>query len=66
MWLQLNLSGEEITESEATSTDAEFLAGIMEQYEEIASSDEKKVKAIEAENKGGFLVNNFQRDCAVT
>jgi len=48
----LNLNGEHITEDEATSTDAEFLAVIMEQYEEIAfSSDEKKVKAIQAENK---------------
>lgn len=66
MWLQLNLSGEQITEGEATSTDTEFLAGIMEQYEEIASSDEKEIKAIEAANKGGFLVNNFQRDCVLT
>ena len=57
---QLNLNGEQITEGEATSTDAEFLADIMEQYEEIASSDEKKVKTIQAENKGVCLVDNLQ------
>lgn len=47
----LNLNGEEIKEGEATSVDAEFLAGIMEQYEEIASSDAEKLKEIQAENK---------------
>lgn len=35
--------------------DAEFLAGIMEQYEEIASSDAEKLKEIQAENKGKCL-----------
>ena len=52
--LQLNLFGEQITEREATSMDAELLEDIMEQYEEISSSDKNKVKEIETENKGIF------------
>lgn len=47
----LNLFGEQITEREATSMDAELLEDIMEQYEEISSSDKNKVKEIETENK---------------
>jgi len=56
--LQLNLFGEQITEGEATSMDAELLEDIMEQYEEISSSDKNKIKEIETENKGIWCIIN--------
>ena len=59
--LQLNLFGEQITEGEATSMDAELLEDIMEQYEEISSSDKNKIKEIETENKGIFGASSIER-----
>lgn len=50
----LNLNGEQIKEGEATSTDGEFLAVIMEQYEQIATSSDEKVKAIQKENNASL------------
>lgn len=46
----LNLHGERVTESEATSTDGEFLAAIMEKYEQISSSSEERLEEIQKEN----------------
>ena len=59
--MQLNLFGEQITEGEATSMDAELLEDIMEQYEEISSSDKNKIKEIETENKGIFGASSIER-----
>lgn len=59
--MQLNLFGEQITEGEATSMDAELLEDIMEQYEVISSSDKNKIKEIETENKGIFGASSIER-----